>query len=117
MVWAKTPEEKNRIKALPLDVGSDLVTDGQFSKVNTSLEDAPPMRFDLVRQVRVFEPYLQYVELSLTGAAIQRHRLAIPPSIQKLGGSKELENRLRTTFELIEKGSKLSSKPLERRAK
>ena len=113
MVWAKTPEEKNRIKALPLDVGSDLVTHGQFSKVNTSLEDAPPMRFDLVRQVRVFEPYLQYVELSLTGAAIQRHRLAIPPSIQKLGGSKELENRLRTTFELIEKGSKLSSKPLE----
>jgi len=85
MVWAKTPEEKNRIKALPLDVGSDLVTDGQFSKVNTSLEDAPPMRFDLVQQVRVFEPYLQYVELSLTGAAIQRHRLAIPPSIQKLG--------------------------------
>ncbi|MBK6286686.1 MAG: hypothetical protein IPF49_03380 [Gammaproteobacteria bacterium] len=61
----------------------------------------------------MFEPYLQYVELSLTGAAIQRHRLAIPASIQKLGGSKDLENRLRTTFELIEKGSKLSSKPLE----
>jgi hypothetical protein len=71
------------------------------------------VRFDLARQVRVFEPYLQYVELSLTGAAIQRHRLAIPPIIQKLGGSKDLENRLRTTFELIEKGSKLSSKPLE----
>jgi hypothetical protein len=61
----------------------------------------------------VFEPYLQYVELSLTGAAIQRHRLAIPASIQKLGGSEELENRLRTTFDLIERGSKLSSKPLE----
>ena len=53
------------------------------------------------------------MELSLTGAAIQRHRMAIPEKIQKLGGSKELESRLRTTFELIEKGSKLSSKPLE----
>lgn len=71
------------------------------------------MRFDLARQVLVVEPYMQYVELSLTGAAIQRHRLAIPPNIQKLGGSKEFENRLRSTFELIEKGNKLSSKPLE----
>jgi hypothetical protein len=94
-------------------VGSEEVSDVQFSKVATTLKEVPPVRFDLARQVRVFEPYLQYVELSLTGAAIQRHRLAIPPSIQKLGGSKELENRLRTTFELIEKGSKLSSKPLE----
>lgn len=110
---AKNPEEKQRIEALPLDVGSNHVTNAQFSMVGSSLEKAPPVRFDLARQVRVFEPYLQYVELSLTGAAIQRHRLAIPPNIQKLGGSKDLEHRLRTTFELIEKGSKLSSKPLE----
>lgn len=110
---AKTPEEKKRIEALPLDVGSNQITNAQFSNVVSSLEKAPPVRFDLARQVRVFEPYLQYVELSLTGAAIQRHRLAIPPNIQKLGGSKDLEHRLRTTFELIEKGSKLSSKPLE----
>lgn len=110
---AKTPEEKRRIQALPLDVGSEEVSDVQFSKIATTLKEVPPVRFDLARQVRVFEPYLQYVELSLTGAAIQRHRLAIPPSIQKLGSSKDLENRLRTTFELIEKGSKLSSKPLE----
>ena len=110
---AKTSEEKSRIAALPVDVGSVPVTDAKFSAVSANLKEVPPVRFDLARQVRVFEPYLQYVELSLTGAAIQRHRLAIPPSIQKLGGSKDLENRLRTTFDLIEKGSKLSSKPLE----
>jgi hypothetical protein len=67
----------------------------------------------VARQVRVFEPYLQYVGLSLTGAAIQRRRLAIPPNIQKLGSSSELEGRLRTTFDLIEKGGKLSSRALE----
>ena len=37
----------------------------------------------------------------------------MPRSIQKLGGSNELEGRLRTTFDLIEKGGKLSSKGLE----
>lgn len=110
---AKTPEAKQHIAALALDVESAPVTVAKFTEVSTSLKEVPPVRFDLARQVRVFEPYLQYVELRLTGAAIQRHRLAIPASIQKLGGSKELESRLRTTFELIERGSKLSSKPLE----
>ncbi|WP_158270351.1 hypothetical protein [Limnohabitans sp. 2KL-17] len=110
---AKTPEAKQQIEALTVDVLSAPITVSRLAEVKTSLEEVPPVRFDLARQVRVFEPYLQYVELSLSGAAIQRHRMAIPTSIQKLGGSKDLEIRLRTTFELIEKGSKLSSKPLE----
>jgi hypothetical protein len=110
---AKTPEEKKRIEELPVEVQSVKVTPAALAAVTASLEEVPPVSFDLARQVRVFEPYLQYVELSLTGAAIQRHRMAIPPNIQKLGGSKDLEDRLHTTFELIEKGSKLSSKPLE----
>ena len=113
MAQAKTPEAKKSIEALTVDVVSASITPEKLAEVTTSLKEAPPVRFDLARQVRVFEPYLQYMELSLTGAAIQRHRMAIPERIQKLGGSKELESRLRTTFELIEKGSKLSSKPLE----
>lgn len=113
LAQAGTPEEKRRIEALPDDVGSQQVTVAQFNEVGRSLKEAPPVRFDLARQVRVFEPYLQYVELSLTGAAIQRHRMTIPPSIQKLGGSKDMEGRLRTTFDLIEKSGKLSSKSLE----
>ncbi len=110
---AATPEEQQRVAALPVDVGSEQVTDTEVAVVGSSLKEAPPVRFDVARQVRVFEPYLQYVEMSLSGAAIQRHRLAIPKSIQGLGAGKDIEARLRTTFELIEKGGKLSSKPLE----
>jgi len=113
MARTDDPEEKTRIASLPVEVGATQVDENQFKQVDENLKEAPPVRFDLARQVRVFEPYLQYVELSLTGAAIQRHRLAIPASIQKLGGSKDLEGRLRTTFDLIEKSGKLSSKKLE----
>lgn len=112
---AVTPEEKHRISDLPVDVNSAKVDDAQFNDVDAGLKQAPPVKFDVASQVRVFESYFQYVELSLSGVAIQRHRLAIPPSIQKLGGSKDLEGRLKTTFDLIEKGGKLSSKPLEDR--
>ena len=45
--------------------------------------------------------------------AIQRHRVAIPQIIQKLRGAKDIKGRLKTTFDLIEKGGKLSSKTLE----
>lgn len=113
MALTSDPAEKARIASLPVEVGATLVDESRFKQVDENLKEVPPVRFDLARQVRVFEPYLQYVEMSLTGAAIQRHRLAIPASIQKLGGSKDLEGRLRTTFDLIEKGGKLSSKPLE----
>jgi hypothetical protein len=110
---AQTEEERERIANLSVEVGTAAVTKHQCEHVERSLKEAPPVQFDLARQVRVFNSYLQYVELNLTGAAIQRHRLAIPPNILKLGGSKDLEGRLRTTFDLIEKGGELSSKKLE----
>lgn len=106
-------KEKERISYLPEEGKSLPITTDHYEKVNAILTEAPPVKFDIARQVRVFESYLQYIEISLNGAAIQRHRFAIPPKIQKLGESKELEGRLRTTFDLIEKGGKLSSKPLD----
>ncbi len=110
---AATEQEREHIASLPVEVSSEPVTEEQFTRVDQALKEAPPVQFDLARQVRVFNAYLQYVELKLSGAAIQRHRLAIPPNILKLGGSEDLEGRLRTTFDLIEKGGKLSSKKLE----
>lgn len=110
---ASTPEEAARLEAIPLEVGEITIDVEQFARVKQAIETAPPVKFDVARQVRVFEPYLQYVELSLTGAAVQRHRVRIPKSLQNLGASKDLEGKLKTTFDLIEKGSSLSSKSLE----
>jgi len=110
---APNEQERQRIASLPVEVGTEPVTEEQFARVDQNLMEAPPVQFDLARQVRVFNAYLQYVELKLTGAAIQRLRLAIPSALLKLGGSKDLEGRLRTTFDLIEKGGKLSSEKLE----
>ena len=113
IAFASSDEEKQQIREQAVEVSSVKIADAEFAAVEKRLEEAPPAPFDIARQVWVFNAYLQYVELKLSGAAIERHRLAIPSSIQKLGGSKDLEGRLRTTFDLIEKGGKLSSKPLE----
>jgi hypothetical protein len=113
MVLAKSPEERERIKNQAVEVPSVEIAETKFAAVEQSLNEAPPVQFDMARQVRVFEPYLQYVDLRLTGAAIQRHRVAIPKNIQNLGGDAGVQTRLKTTFDLIERESELSSKPLE----
>ena len=110
---AETEEERDRIRQQAVEVSSAPVADKKIVEVEKRLTDAPPVQFDIARQVRVFSAYLQYVEISLSGAAIQRHRLTIPPGVLNLGDGKELQGRLRTTFEVVEKSSKLSSKALE----
>ena len=114
MALAKTPEQRERIREQAVEVRSTELADDQFSEVSQKLKDAPPVLFDVARQVRVFESYLQYVELRLPGVAIQRRRIAIPRNIQNLGSDESIQSRLNTTFELIEREGALSSKPIER---
>jgi hypothetical protein len=110
---APTPAAAKEIAELPLEFGATPVSKDHFEEVMEAITAAPPVKFDVVRQVRVFEPYLQYVEMKLSGAAIQKHKVRIPPEIQNLGSAQDLEGRLRTTFDLIERSSALSSKALE----
>jgi hypothetical protein len=113
LLMAKTPAEREHIRHQAVEVPSTIVADIQFADIQKKLMEAPPVKFDVARQVRVFESYLQYVELRLTGAAIHRHRIAIPKVIQNLGMDEGVQSRLKTTFDLIERESALSSKPIE----
>jgi hypothetical protein len=112
---SNSTEEREKIRMQAVELPSKSVSDEEFCRVGKRLDEVPPVKFDVARQVRVFNAYLLYVELKLTGVAIQRQRLSIPLSIQKLGGGEDLEGRLKTTFDLISKSGKLSSKVLEDR--
>jgi len=95
------------------EIGSAPLAHETVEHVEKSLKTAPPIPFDVARQVRVFQPYIQYVDVHLSGCAIQRQRVAIPRSIQRLGASSEIEDRLRTTFDLVERSSSISSQALD----
>ena len=105
---ADTEEERERIREQAVEVPSEPVADQKVKEVEKRLTETPPVQFDIARQVRVYSSYLQYVELELKGAALQRRRLTIPPGVLNLGDSEELRGRLRTTFEVIEKNSQIS---------
>lgn len=104
------------IESAVVEVGSVELNERVLRKTDESLKLAPPIAFDVARQVRVFEPYIQYVEISLHGCAIQRHRIELPKAIQGIAGT-DLDDRIHTSFELIEKSSKVSSAELEKQLK
>lgn len=110
---AKTEQERQRIAAIPVEINSQPVDQKTVERVGTSLNEAPPVKFDVERQVRVYNAYLQYVDLKLTGAAIQHRKVTVPSSIMNLGDGKDMEGRLRTTYDLIQKDADLSSKKLD----
>jgi len=110
---ARTPEEAKAIASVPQEVGVMPISPEHIQKVRKSVEEAPPVKFDVARQVRVFQPLLQYIELGLSGAAIQRKRIQIPRALQNLGSAKTLEGKLRTTVELLEKSGPINSRKLE----
>lgn len=89
-------EAHNMLKALAIDpsdniehsrseaeIGKSRVSDSELVTVKNDLEINPPQRFDIVRKVRVFNSYLEYVDISLKNCEIQRHTILLP---QKLFG-------------------------------
>ena len=113
VTMAKSDNEREWLARLNVDMPSEKISNEEYESIKKNLADVPPVNFDVDRQVRVYSAYIQYVELHLTGAAILRRRLTIPQSIQKLGVAEKLANRLNTTFDLLEKNEKLTSKILE----
>ena len=111
-------ESKQRLQPIHTAIEHNPVESSVVSKISQAVKEAPPQAFDVSRQVRVYTAYLQYVEVSLTGAAIQRQKVAIPKIFLSTGNKvDDLEGRLNTSFDLFEKDNALSSKYLEKELK
>src|SRR6266851_1061999 len=57
---APTQEIKEMVESIVPEIGTEPVSQTGFDIVGKILEQAPAVKFDVARQVRVFEPYLQY---------------------------------------------------------
>ncbi|MBE3065784.1 MAG: hypothetical protein IMZ69_12310 [Spirochaetes bacterium] len=95
------------------EIGVEPLSPPELAKVEEGLAIAPPLAFDVSRQVRVFHPYIQYVDLSLKGCSINRHVVQLPGDIVHLVPSDEVNARLKTTFNLIGRSSNLSDSALQ----
>jgi hypothetical protein len=111
-------ETKRKLQSIATVIEQKPVEDSSVTKIGQALKEAPPQAFNVSRQVRVYNAYLQYVEVSMTGAAIQRQKITMPKSLLSLGtDNTELEGRFKTSFDLLAKDNELSSRLLEKELK
>ncbi len=115
LATCETEEQREKITATIPEIPNNPLNEQEIKSISSSIKNNPLVKFDVTRQVRVYSSYLQYVELSMTGAAIQRQKISMPKSLQALGtANTELEGRFKTSFDLLAKDNALSSKNLEK---
>lgn len=66
------------LQEAPPRVGRDAVQPNDVAAVKEDLAANPPQKFDLARKVRVFNSYIEFVELEIKGTEIARHLVTIP---------------------------------------
>lgn len=86
-------------------VGLDAVTPAQVESVAADLASAPPVKFDLARQVRVFTSRFQFVELEMTGCYVSRKKVQIPSSLVGLAKNDDVASQFHAHFNLINKAT------------
>lgn len=86
-------------------IGLDPVTPHQIDELAQDLSVAPPVKFNLARQVRVFTSRFQFVELEMTGCYISLKKVPIPSSLLGLANKKDIESQFHANFNLIHSGS------------
>jgi len=92
------------------------LTEHQLGIIDDELEENPPQRFDISRQLNVFNSRIEFVELEFEGGNIERHTFKLPPDIIKLLASdRDAQARLSANYKLIGENSKTSSKELMQR--
>jgi hypothetical protein len=110
--------QRNALAQIQPCMPNNPIDDNAIKSISKSLTETPAVEFDVSRQVRVYNSYLQYVEVHMTGAAIQRQKIAMPRKLEAIGtADTDLEGRFKTSFDLLAKDNQLSSKALEKELK
>lgn len=95
------------------EIGAEQVTVEDITEAQKSLEERPPEKFDIKRQVNVYHSYVQFVDLHLDGCDLKRHKVKLPPDFLNLSLGKDLKERIEASLNLLSENSKVSTQPIQ----
>lgn len=95
------------------ELGKQALSAQQMQQVKTALDANPPQKFDLARKVNVFNAFIEFVELRLTGLHIARHTVQLPRDLVLALRDDATAKRLLTTFKLVSDESKVAKEAAE----
>lgn len=94
-------------------VGLDTAERKLITEVKENLDRNPPQEFDIARKVRVFNAYFEFVDFELRGLQVQRRTAHIPNDLMGFAEDEKIQNKLKTSFKLIDESSQVSGKEFQ----
>lgn len=94
-------------------VGLDKAERAAIADVQHDLERNPPQRFDIARQVQVFNAYFEFVEFELLGTHLDRKTVPIPSELLGVVDG-PTRKQLRTSFSIVPPEDALAGKYLHK---
>jgi len=85
------------------ELGAELMSREEIEASRKDIDERPPLKFNLARPTRVYQSYIQFVEVNLLGCHVQRHTISLPSQLFNMPGGKEMQERLTAQFRGIEK--------------
>ncbi len=92
-------------------VGLDKADRASLEKVEKDLKDNPPQKFDVARQMRVFNTYFEFVDFRINQTQLNRKVVQLPVEFFGITNAANRQ-RLQTGFRLIDAGDELSGQEL-----
>ena len=93
-------------------LGNDQIA-SQIASVKNDLEANPSQKFDLARKVRVFNSFIEFVELEVLGTEVSRRTVTIPSHLLAVADARTRE-QLHATFRLVPAHDKLSGEAIDK---
>jgi hypothetical protein len=90
------------------EIGQAPVIQEQIQATREDLLQAPPQKFNLARQARVFSSRIQYIHLEAKGINLAQHKLRLPDDLVHADAQDELLDQLASTIRPIEGIKKLA---------
>jgi hypothetical protein len=108
----KAPMDGKKAEANPEtsrpEIGTEVVSPSLVSEIADRIKSNPVQDFDLTRIVRVFTAHMQFVEFKVEGAKLNSRTIALPRETLSSIRDKGTRARMKTTFKLVPKDSKIS---------
>ena len=102
------PAPPSGLPAPAPELGKQALSGQQMQQVKTALDANPPQKFDVARKVNVFNAFIEFVELRLSGLHIGRHTVQLPRDLVLALRDDATAKRLLTTFKLVSDESKVA---------
>ncbi len=97
--------------SLSRTVGLDPMDRETLEKVDAGLKISPPQKFDVARQMRVFNAFFEFVEFRVIGAQVGRRTVPLPSDLTGVADAKT-QRKLTTAFRLLDPQDALSGDAL-----